>query len=119
MPPLAHNIHIFIGAEEFYGTEDLAVHNVDVMTDASAFTAFTRYTVAPTSSAPSRATKRTSRSKRKMERKVGSGRKGTVDEEEYLLKSLTKLAGKLSEAQGACLHAVTFPKIRYDSNGSR
>ncbi|KAH8994552.1 Elongator complex protein 1 [Lactarius akahatsu] len=76
--------------EEFYGTEDLAVHNVDVMTDASAFTAFTRYTVAPTSSAPSRATtKRSSRSKRKMERKVGSGRKGT----------LTKLAGKLSEAQ--------------------
>ncbi|KAH9022450.1 IkappaB kinase complex IKAP component [Lactarius hengduanensis] len=86
--------------EVFYGTEDLSVHNVDVMTDASAFTAFTRYTVAPTSSAPSRATtKRSSRSKRKMERKVGSGRKGTVDEEEYLLKSLTKLAGKLSEAQ--------------------
>jgi elongator complex protein 1 len=86
--------------EEFYGTEDLAMHNVDVMTDASAFTAFTRYTVAPTTSAPSRATtKRTSRSKRKMERKVNSGRKGTVDEEEYLLKSLNKLAGKLSEAQ--------------------
>ncbi len=96
--PLAPNVL----TEEFYGTEDLAVHNVDVMTDASAFTAFTRYTVAPTTSAPSRATtKRSSRSKRKMERKVGSGRKGTVDEEEYLLKSLTKLAGKLSEAQGA------------------
>ena len=118
--PTSHNVHIFIGAEEFYGTEDLAMHNVDVMTDASAFTAFTRYTVAPTSSAPSRATtKRTSRSKRKMERKVGSGRKGTVDEEEYLLKSLTKLAGKLSEAQGTCLHAVPFSNIRYDSNGSR
>lgn len=86
--------------EEFYGTEDLAVHNVDVMTDASAFTAFTRYTVAPTTSAPSRATtKRSSRSKRKMERKVGSGRKGTIDEEEYLLKSLAKLAVKFSEAQ--------------------
>jgi elongator complex protein 1 len=38
-----------------------------------------------------------------MERKVGSGRKGTVDEEEYLLKSLTKLAGRLVTAQGACL----------------
>lgn len=75
------------------------MHNVDVMTDASAFTAFTRYTAAP--STLSRATtKRSSRSKRKMERKVGSGRKGTVDEEEYLLKSLTKLAGKLSTAQG-------------------
>jgi elongator complex protein 1 len=87
--------------EEFYGTEDFAVHNVDVMTDASAFTAFTRYTTAPTTSAASRTTKRTSRSKRKMERKVSSGRKGTVDEEEYLLKSLTKLAGRLATTQGA------------------
>ena len=104
MLPLAPNVYIFIVAEEFYGTEDLAMLNIDVMTDASAFTAFTRYTVAPTTSGQSRATtKRTSRSKRKMERKVGSGRKGTVDEEEYLLKSLTKLAAKLSEAQGASL----------------
>lgn len=86
---------------EFYGVEDLVVQNVDVMTDASAFTAFTRYTTAPTTSAVSRTTKRSSRSKRKMERKVGSGRKGTVDEEEYLLKSLTKLAGRLATAQGA------------------
>ena len=77
------------------------VQNVDVMTDASAFTAFTRYTTAPTNSALSRTTKRSSRSKRKMERKVGSGRKGTVDEEEYLLKSLTKLAGRFVTAQGA------------------
>jgi elongator complex protein 1 len=86
---------------EFYGVEDLVVQNVDVMTDASAFTAFTRYTTAPTNSAVSRTTKRSSRSKRKMERKVGSGRKGTVDEEEYLLKSLTKLAGRFVTAQGA------------------
>jgi len=34
-----------------------------------------------------------------MERKVGSGRKGTVDEEEYLLKSLVKLVGRLTTAQ--------------------
>ena len=93
--------------EEFYGIEDFAVHNVDVMTDASAFTAFTRYTTAPTTSAASRTTKRTSRSKRKMERKVSSGRKGTVDEEEYLLKSLTKLAGRLATTQGA-LHALSL-----------
>ncbi|KAF8504860.1 IkappaB kinase complex IKAP component [Russula emetica] len=84
---------------EFYGVEDLVVQNVDVMTDASAFTAFTRYTKAPTTSAVSRMTKRSSRSKRKMERKVGSGRKGTVDEEEYLLKSLVKLVGRLTTAQ--------------------
>ena len=88
------------GSEEFYGAEDVALHNVDVMTDASAFTAFTRYTAAPTASVASRTTRRSSRSKRKMERKVGSGRKGTVDEEGYLLKSLTKLAGRLATAQG-------------------
>lgn len=35
-----------------------------------------------------------------MERKVGSGRKGTVDEEEYLLKSITKLVGKFTAMQG-------------------
>lgn len=34
-----------------------------------------------------------------MERKVGSGRKGTVDEEEYLLKSITKLVGRFSTTQ--------------------
>jgi elongator complex protein 1 len=97
--------------EEFYGTEDsAAIHNVDVMTDASAFTAFTRYTAAPTpSAAASRTTKRTSRSKRKMERKIGSGRKGTVDEEEYLLKSLTKLADRLTTTQGTSIPSAFFP----------
>ncbi|KAF9075492.1 IkappaB kinase complex IKAP component [Rhodocollybia butyracea] len=86
--------------DEFYGVEDTALHNVDVMTDVSmAPTAFTRYTVAP-STAASRTTKRSSRSKRKMERKVGSGRKGTVDEEEYLLRSITKLVGRFSGTRG-------------------
>lgn len=105
----------------FYGNEDeTGIHNVDVMTDVSApATAFTRYTVAPTSaSRTSRYVfavlammaltpqilaleiRRTSRSKRKMERKVGSGRKGTVDEEEYLLKSVTKLVDKFLMTQG-------------------
>lgn len=35
-----------------------------------------------------------------MERKLGSGRKGTVDEEEYLLKSLTKLVERCATTQG-------------------
>lgn len=77
--------------DAFYGVEDTALHNVDVMTDVSMpATAFTRYTVAPTT-ASRRSSARTSRSKRKAERKVGSGRKGTVDEEEYLFKSVGKL----------------------------
>jgi elongator complex protein 1 len=44
--------------------------------------------------------RQSSRSKRKMERKIGSGRKGTVDEEEYLLKSVTKLVGRFNTVQG-------------------
>jgi len=44
--------------------------------------------------------RRTSRSKRKMERKVGSGRKGTVDEEEYLLRSVSKLVERFNVTQG-------------------
>ncbi|KAL4071352.1 hypothetical protein V8B97DRAFT_454345 [Scleroderma yunnanense] len=68
------------------------------MTDVSmAPTAFTRYTAAP--SATSKASKRSSKTKRKMERKVGSGRKGTVDEEEYLLKSVTKLVARWAATQ--------------------
>lgn len=35
-----------------------------------------------------------------MERKIGSGRKGTVDEEEYLLRSVTKLAGRWAIVKG-------------------
>ncbi|PCH36634.1 IkappaB kinase complex IKAP component [Wolfiporia cocos MD-104 SS10] len=85
--------------DAFYGVEDMDLHNVDVMTDVSmAATAFTRYTQAP-SSVSRASTKRSSRSKRKLERKVGSGRKGTVDEEEYLLKSVTKLVGRFNSAQ--------------------
>ncbi|KAJ2931513.1 hypothetical protein H1R20_g5611, partial [Candolleomyces eurysporus] len=81
--------------DAFYGTEDVAMQNIDVMTDVSMpATAFTRYTVAPTS--VSRSSKKSSRSKRKAERKVSSGKKGTVDEEEYLLKSLTKLVDRFA-----------------------
>ncbi|KAI5988054.1 pol II transcription elongation factor [Pisolithus albus] len=84
--------------DSFYGTEQANMHNIDVMTDFSmAPTAFTRYTVAPTTT--SKASKRSSKTKRKMERKVGSGRKGTVDEEEYILKSVTKLVARCSVVQ--------------------
>ena len=84
-------------------------------------TAFTRYTVAPTTAsrvsrfglslwclligwrlcvaiALLHRKRRTSRSKRKMERKAG--RKGTVDEEEYLLHSINKVVDKFNIALG-------------------
>ncbi|KAF9012601.1 IKI3 family-domain-containing protein [Cyathus striatus] len=103
--------------DAFYGTEDTNLHNVDVMTDISMpATAFTRYTVAPTTA--SRSSKRSSRSKRKQERKVGSGRKGTVDEEEYLLKSLTKLVERFhtsqADAKALLPHMFQFTKEHRD-----
>ncbi|KAG1866975.1 pol II transcription elongation factor [Suillus tomentosus] len=85
--------------DAFYNVDDPTLHNVDVMTDVSmAPTTFTRYTVAP--SATSKASNRSSKTKRKMERKLGSGRKGTVDEEEYILKSVAKLVERCATTQG-------------------
>lgn len=101
----------------FYGADadDPALANVDVMTDASAFTAFTRYTVAPSAASSKATSKRSSRSKRKMERKVGSGRKGTVDEEEYLLNSLVKLSARVKtmqdEAAALVPHLLAFTPL--------
>ncbi|CAK5281923.1 unnamed protein product [Mycena citricolor] len=84
--------------DAFYNAEDeVNLHNVDAMTDVSMpATAFTRYTAAP-STMMSRGSKMTSRSKRKMERKTG--RKGTADEEEYLLKSVSKLVSRFGATQ--------------------
>jgi hypothetical protein len=113
---LSFAVYLNAFLDAFYGTDDPTLHNVDVMTDISMpATTFTRYTAAP--STVSRTSKyvdtnvqgdslvhttyrRSSRSKRKLERKVGSGRKGTVDEEEYLLKSITKLVGRFNTTRG-------------------
>lgn len=43
---------VFVLLDAFYATEE-NIHNVDVMTDASGITAFTRYTVAPTTASKS------------------------------------------------------------------
>ncbi|KAG8817137.1 hypothetical protein FRC17_000043 [Serendipita sp. 399] len=79
----------------FFGVEDLSLHNVDVTTDVSTpISTFTRYTVAPTSTSRS-ISKRTSRSKRKLDMKNAAGRKGTIEEETYILASWTKLSIRL------------------------
>lgn len=54
--------------------------------------------------------RRNSKTKRKMERKIGSGRKGTVDEEEYLLRAVTKLVVRWGTVQGEYLG--TFYSVR-------
>lgn len=102
-------------SDSFYMTEG-DLHNVEMMTDAGdsvMSTAFTRYTAAP--SATSRGSRyillsllvdyilnhvlrQTSKSKKKADRK--RGRKGTVDEEEYIVASIAKLVGRLDQIRG-------------------
>ncbi|KAG9312245.1 IKI3 family-domain-containing protein [Chiua virens] len=102
--------------DAFYGMEDISLHNVDVMTDVSmAPTTFTRYTAAP--SVTSKTSKRSSKTKRKMERKVGSGRKGTVDEEEYLLRSISKLVARWTLTQSEVKKLL--PHLLHFSNAHR
>ncbi|CED83780.1 IkappaB kinase complex, IKAP component [Phaffia rhodozyma] len=87
--------------DAFFMQDDPALENIDVMTDATQATAFTRYTVAPSTvltrmTGMTGMTKASSskRSKRKNERKKAGGRKGTVDEEMYLLGSFSRLVEK-------------------------
>jgi hypothetical protein len=49
-----------------------------------------------------------------MERKVGSGRKGTVDEEEYLLRSVTKLVDRFLMTLGQLYLPGPFSKDDID-----
>jgi len=80
------------GSHYFYSIYDRSIHRfADLQVRL-----FFHFTVVCSLGKPHR---RSSRSKRKLERKVGSGRKGTVDEEEYLLKSLTKLTARFATIQ--------------------
>lgn len=62
--------------------------------------------------------RRTSRSKRKLDMKQAAGRKGTVDEEDYILRSLGKLAARLIALQGQ-LVCITLNVRLTHSRGSR
>ncbi|KAK4687641.1 elongator complex protein 1, partial [Tremellales sp. Uapishka_1] len=77
-----------------------ALEGVDVATNATTVaTAFTRYTVAPTTafSQTTKMTGQTARSLHKKSRKRAAGRKGTVDEYEYLLASIGRLILRVDE----------------------
>ncbi|KAJ9102595.1 hypothetical protein QFC21_002996 [Naganishia friedmannii] len=82
--------------ESFFMIEsEPAMENVDVMTEATtAVTGFTRYTVAQTAIT---GTSRTTAASRRKSRKKATGRKGTVDEFEYLLSSMGRLVTRVEE----------------------
>ncbi|CAE6360205.1 unnamed protein product [Rhizoctonia solani] len=77
----------------YYGREEPNLHNVDALTDASGISQFTKYTKALTSTT----TRRSQKSSKKAARKAG--RKGTANEEEYILASLVKLNQRLEHMQ--------------------
>lgn len=87
--------------EGFYGEDDPALDNIDVMSDTSTqMTQFTRYTttasIATQSSLATFSTKSGSRKKeaklkKKQERNKAGGKKGSVYEEDYLYTSVAKL----------------------------
>ncbi|ORY20535.1 putative Pol II transcription elongation factor [Naematelia encephala] len=76
-----------------------ALEGVDVATNATTTaSAFTRYTVAPTVfSQSTKITGQTAKSRHKPSRRRAAGRKGTVDEYEYLLGSLGRLVIRVDE----------------------
>ncbi|KAG8966010.1 hypothetical protein FRC05_002930 [Tulasnella sp. 425] len=81
------------------GERSANLQDVDVMTDAGstvAGTIFTRYTAAPSSG--TKKSKVSSKNSKKRARKTG--RKGTVEEEEYILLSIGKMPGRLEAIQG-------------------
>ncbi|KAF8594643.1 IkappaB kinase complex, IKAP component [Ceratobasidium sp. AG-I] len=78
----------------YYGQDEPNLHNVDAMTDASGMmTQYTQYTRALTGTTA----KRSQKSSKKAARKAG--RKGTANEEEYILASLVKLTQRLEHVQ--------------------
>lgn len=109
-------------ADTFYIVDsEPALEGVDVATNATtAVTNFTRYTVAPTTvfsqstritgSVTPRASlwmhladeriSQTAKSRHKASKRRAAGRKGTVDEYEYLLASIGRLIARLDEKSG-------------------
>ncbi|EIW65854.1 hypothetical protein TREMEDRAFT_46085 [Tremella mesenterica DSM 1558] len=91
--------------DRFYIVEREELEGVDVVTNAStAVTNFTRYTVAPTTiTQVTRMTGQTNKSKYKPSKKRATGRKGTVDEYEYLISSLGRLVIRTEEKSAEAL----------------
>lgn len=76
-----------------------ALDNVDVMTEASGATNFTRYTVGASSarSGHTMNSRQSRRSSRKSSRKSARGRRGTVEEEIHLLESFIRLTARIRQ----------------------
>lgn len=94
----------------FYGTpDDLDTpDNVSVAASetSTAPSFFTRYTGKTAGTAKTGASRRTSKNKKREERKKAKGRKGTIYEEEYLIRSVGRLLERLDQTQPDALKLI-------------
>lgn len=67
---------------------------------------FTRYTGKTSGTAKTGASRRTAKNKKREERKRAKGRKGTIYEEEYLIRSIDRLIERLEQTQGDAVRLI-------------
>lgn len=95
----------------FYGipNEDLdAPDNVSIAPSetSTAPSFFTRYTGKTSGTAKTGASRRTSKNRKREERKRAKGRKGTIYEEEYLIKSVGRLIERMDQTQPDAIELI-------------
>lgn len=95
----------------FYGTaqDDLDTpDNVSVAASETSTTPsfFTRYTGKTSGTAKTGASRRTAKNRKREERKKAKGRKGTIYEEEYLIKSVGRLLERLDQTQPDAIRLI-------------
>lgn len=85
----------------FYGEETEQADDVSIAASETSTkeSFFTRYTGKTSGTAKTGASRRTAKNKRREERKRARGKKGTIYEEEYLVKSIGRLIDRLEQAQ--------------------
>ncbi|CAI5759257.1 unnamed protein product [Candida verbasci] len=94
----------------FYGTSDDldTPDNVSVAASETSTTPsfFTRYTGKTAGTAKTGASRRTSKNRKREERKKAKGRKGTIYEEEYLIRSVCRLVERLDQTESDAVKLI-------------
>lgn len=92
----------------FYGQETEQADDVSIAASETSTkeSFFTRYTGKTSGTAKTGASRRTAKNKRREERKRARGKKGTIYEEEYLVKSIGRLISRLEQSQSDALRLI-------------
>ncbi|KAK6199389.1 RNA polymerase II Elongator subunit [Scheffersomyces amazonensis] len=100
----AEDPYAFYGAPDDLDTPD----NVSVAASETSTTPsfFTRYTGKTSGTAKTGASRRTAKNRKREERKRAKGRKGTIYEEEYLIRSVGRLIERLDQTQADAIRLI-------------